>query len=102
VLVNAGMIWLVRVLYHHTSMLSAAADLGLTSLAVVFATWAAYRSGSAWLALWCFFLLQAFFVWLPAGDRRRWAPQLPAEDGAAFERARRAAETALRRLAQSQ
>ena len=35
-------------------------------LGAAFAVWAAQRSGSAWLALWCFFLVQAFHVLIPA------------------------------------
>jgi len=99
VLLHVGMIWLVRSLYHHSSAVTAVADLGLTLLAAAFATWAANRTGSAWLALWCFFLVQAFFVLLPTPRGARRCAQPAAEDGVAFERAHRAAEAAVRRMA---
>lgn len=99
-LLHVGLIWLARSLYHHSSVLSALADLALSVLAVAFAVWAAGRSGSPWLALWCFFLLQAFFVLLPAaiGDDAARARAGHDEDGEAFERAHRAAQAALRRM----
>lgn len=110
VLWHVGMIWLVRSLYHHSSLLTALADLALTALAVAFAAWAASRSGSAWLALWCFFLVQAFFVVLPGlqpaatadGSRANGAPgSARAGDDDAFERAHRVAQAALRRLVET-
>jgi hypothetical protein len=101
VLLHVGMIWLARSLYHHSSMLTALADLGLNVLAVAFAAWAASRSGSAWLALWCFFLVQAFFVLLPAILGSGAHAGARAEDGEAFERAHRAAQAALRRLVET-
>ena len=97
VMLHIGLIWLFRSLYHHASALSTLADLGLTVLAAAFGAWALSRSGSAWLALWCFFLVQAFFVVLPAGASDGTC-ESAAEDGAAFERAHRAAQAALRRL----
>jgi hypothetical protein len=109
VLLHACMIWLVRSLYHHSSVLSALGDLALSTLAVAFAAWAASRSGSVWLALWCFFLVQAFFALLPSpmggaiggaiGGGARGGARV--EDGEAFERAHRAAQAALRRLAET-
>lgn len=106
VLLHIGLIWLVRSLYRYSSLLSALADLALTALAAAFAVWAAQRAGSAWLSLWCFFLVQAFHAWLPAAIR---ADALAAgtlrgaraRGGADFERAHRAAEAALRRLAET-
>ncbi len=77
------------------SRISASALLG-----AAFAVWAAQRSGSAWLALWCFFLVQAFHVLIPATltQTRQAAPDA-ADD--AFARAHRAAEAAVRRLSSS-
>ena len=66
VLVHVGLVWLVRSLYYYSGVLPALADLGLSVLGAAFAVWAAQRSGTAWLALWCFFLAQAFFVLIPA------------------------------------
>ena len=76
------------------------ADLGLSALGAAFAAWAAQRSGSAWLALWCFFLVQAFHVCIPAHRwRARQRASTPTDD--AFSRAHRAAEAAVRRLSSS-
>jgi len=99
VLLHVALIWVVRALYRYSSVLSALADLALTALAAAFAVWAAARTGSAWLALWCFFLVQAFHAWLPETLRGR-VPR-DSHRGDDFERARRAAEAALRRLAET-
>ncbi len=96
VLLHVGLAWLVRSLYRYSGLLAALADLGLSLLGAAFAVWAAQRSGSAWLALWCFFLVQAFHALIPpALARGRMAPDA-ADDG--FARAHRAAEAAVRRL----
>ncbi|MGD8976639.1 MAG: hypothetical protein PVG91_03480 [Gammaproteobacteria bacterium] len=98
-LVHALMIWLVRVLYFHDRALPALTDLGLGLVAVAAAVWAVAGSGSLFLALWSYFLIQALFVLIPgsrASGRKR-DPAIPADAG--FERAHRSAESALRRLA---
>jgi hypothetical protein len=97
VLVHVGLVWLVRSLYHYSSLLPALADLVVSLLGAAFAAWAAQRSGSAWLALWCFFLAQAFHALIPPTLAKRGdAGADGAED--AFARAHRAAESAVRRL----
>jgi hypothetical protein len=97
VLVHVGLVWLVRSLYYYSGLLPALADLGLSLLAVAFGAWAAQRSGSVWLAFWCFFLVQAFFVLIPRTlTGRSTAPGGEADD--AFASAHRAAESAVRRL----
>ncbi len=105
---HIAVLWLVRALYFHSSLLTAIADLGVALLGAVFAAWAALRSGSALLAFWCFFLVQAFSALIPPALRsaatRAEGPELHGEDGTrydptTFERAHRAAEAALRRLA---
>jgi hypothetical protein len=99
VLVHIGLVWLVRALYHYASSLPALADLCLALLGAAFGVWAAQRSGSAWLALWCFFLVQAFHVLIPSTLTQRAAAASGAND--AFARAQRAAEAAARRLSSS-
>lgn len=96
-LFHMGLIWLIRSLYFHASLLGALADLGLNGLALATALWAAERTGSVFLSLWCFFLAQALFVAIPAWARQ---PGSPADGLAedAFQQAHRAAEAALRRL----
>lgn len=97
VLIHVGMLWLVRSLYFYSGVLPAVADLGLSALGIAFAVWAAQRSGSAALALWCFFLVQAFHVLIPAAIEKH-ASKLANDDDQAFTRAHRAAEAAVRRL----
>lgn len=97
VLAHLGLVWLVRSLYYYSGLVPAIADVGLTALAAAFAAWAAMRSESAWLALWCFFFVQAFHVAIPASLARSTPPaERPVDD--AFARAHRAAEAAVRRL----
>jgi hypothetical protein len=98
VLVHLGAVWLVRSLYYYSGLLPALADLGLTLLGAAFAVWAAQRADSAWLAFWCFFLVQAFHVSIPASLTRGNTPDAPDD---AFARAHRAAEGAVRRLSSS-
>jgi hypothetical protein len=98
VLAHLGAVWLVRSLYYYSGLLPAVADLGITLLGAAFAVWAAQRADSAWLAFWCFFLVQAFHVSIPKSLTRRSALDTP--DGA-FARAHRAAEAAVRRLSSS-
>jgi hypothetical protein len=95
VLIHAGLAWLVRSLYFAHGLLAALAELGLVMLGLAFAVWAASRSGSALLAFWCFFLVQAFHALVPAAFGRRTAEP---RDEQAFTRAQRAAEAALQRM----
>ena len=97
VLAHLGGLWLARALYYYSGLLSALADLALAALGAAFAVWAAQRSGSAWLALWCFFLVQALHVLIPRSLMARSAAALEGS-GDAFARAHRAAEAAVRRL----
>ncbi len=94
-LVHVALVWLVRSLYHYSSVLAALADFGLGLLGAAFAAWAAQRSGSAWLAFWCFFLAQSFHVLIPASFGTR--PERASPDDT-FSRAHRAAQAAVRRL----
>ncbi len=98
VLVHVAMLWIARSLYRYSGFLPVLADLCLNALALAFAYWAATRTGSAFIALWCFFLAQALHVLIPEQIRniRR---RTPAPDsGQAFGQAHRSAEDALRRL----
>lgn len=97
VLAHLGLVWLVRSLYYYSGLVPAIADLGLTALGAAFAAWAALRSESAWLALWCFFLVQAFHVSIPESLTRSAAPARRLADDA-FARAHRAADAAVRRM----
>lgn len=95
VLVHVGLVWLTRSLYYYSGLMPALIDFGLSLLGTAFAVWSAQRTGSFGLALWCFFLAQAFHVLIPETVRPG-RERVEAED--AFRRAHRAAEAAVRRL----
>jgi len=94
-LAHAGAIWLVRSLYAYSGVLPAIADLALTGFSLLGAAWALSRTGSVFMGTWCFFLLQALWVAIPASLRE---PRAPDHDDTRFERARRSAEAALGQL----
>ena len=98
---SVALIWLVRSLYCYSGVLPALADLGLGLLGAAFAVWAAQRSGGAWLAFWCFFLVQAFHVLIPPAVGAGTDDGSAAADDA-FARAQRAADAAVRRLSAAQ
>jgi hypothetical protein len=98
-LIHVGAIWLIRSLYFYSGVMPALMDLGLSSLSISATVWAITRSGSVFLATWCFFLVQALFVAIPpAIKRKRVAQQNAAADCENFELARRQADQALRQL----
>ena len=94
-MVHLGIVWLVRSAYFHSSLPGALGDLVLAGLGVAAGAWAASQSGSLFLTLWCFFLVQALFVHIHPKTRER-GPDAGPDDR--FARAHRAAEAALRRL----
>ena len=98
-LIHVGAIWLVRSLYFYAGVLPALMDLGLSTLSVSATVWAITRSGSVFLATWCFFLVQALFVTIPpaVGGKKTTAKNL-APNNDKFEQARRQADRALRQL----
>ena len=99
VLIHVGAVWLIRSLYFYSSVVPALIDLGLNALSVSTAIWAVSRSGSVFLAVWCFFLVQALFIAIPPALNRkaRSGNTAPADDQK-FQHARRRAEAALRQL----
>jgi hypothetical protein len=102
VAVHLGTVWLVRSLYFYSSALSALADLGLNGLALAAAVTAITRTGSVFLGIWCFFLVQALFVVIPKSLNRRSGAGAGHADEDRFQHAYRAAETAVRKLLSSQ
>jgi len=98
-LIHVGALWLVRSLYFYSGVLSALLDLGISALSVSATVWAMTRSGSVFLATWCFFLVQALFVTIPptvsARPQQQRNTAVESED---FERAKRRADQALRQL----
>jgi len=97
--IQLGMIWLIRSLYYYSSVLASLADLGLSSLSLVVALWAWSSTHSLLMSFWCFFLVQALFVFIPrklakSGDKV--TDSRLTEDP--FDRAHRVAEVAVRKL----
>jgi len=99
VLLQAGLIWLVRSLYFHSSLTVAALDFGLVSAGLAASAWAMLNTGSLAAALWSFFLVQALFCWLPQVSARQSARD--AARHSPFQTAHRVAEDAVRKLSQS-
>jgi ABC-type transport system involved in multi-copper enzyme maturation permease subunit len=97
-LLHVGMLWLIRALFFHASLVSALADLALGLLALAAGLWALAQTGSLLLGLWCFFLVQAGFVAIPPGSAARRPGREPSREDA-FEHAHRIAEAALRKHA---
>jgi hypothetical protein len=98
-LLHLGLIWLIRSLYFYSSLLCALADLALGGFALAAAVWASIHTGSLFLGIWCFFLLQALFVAIPASlDRKASERQSPPHREDRFRHAHRAAESAMRKL----
>ncbi len=98
-LIHVAAVWLVRSLYFYSGLFPALMDLGLSALSISATVWAISRSGSVFLATWCFFLVQALFVAIPPAVKSR--PQAQRKTGLeskTFEHARRQADKALRQL----
>lgn len=89
-------LWLTRSLYRYQSLWQAGADAALSLFAVAAGVLALRHSQSLFLALWCFFLVQAATAWIPRGPR-----STPPPAGDRYDQAQRSAEAALRRLASS-
>ncbi len=99
VLVHVSAIWLVRSSYFYSGVMPALMDLGVSALSVSAAVWAISRSGSVFLATWCFFLVQALFVTIPpALTRNQKSQRNTSIENENFDHARRQADRALRQL----
>ena len=98
-LIHVGAVWLVRSLYFYAGFVPALMDLGISALSVSATVWAITRSGSVFLATWCFFLVQALFVTIPpAVTKKSRSDKSVAVDNESFEVAKRQADAALRHL----
>jgi hypothetical protein len=100
------LLWLVRALFTCSRPIEAGLELALTLLAASFATVAAVRTGSVFLASWTFVLVMALGAAIPALVRRWTEPKLetvPSDDpNRGFARASKAADEALQRIATRQ
>jgi len=96
------MIWIMRSLYFYNSVFSALTDLALTGMSLVVAIWAMSVSGSVFLSFWCFFLMQALFVYIPKNfvSTEKTEQVYPICDDK-FEHAYHAAEIAVSKLINS-
>ena len=102
VLIQAGIVWLVRSLYFHASMFAAALDFGLVSAGLAASAWAMVNTGSLAGALWSFFLVQALFCWIPAFAHKRTEQIYSSQqDQSTFQSAHRVALDAVRKLTQA-
>ena len=98
-LIHVAVIWLLRSLYFYSGVMPALMDLGLSALSVSATVWAISRSGSVFLATWCFFLVQALFVGIPGRIGHKHPDRHPDPDpGDRFQHAYRIAEGELRKL----
>ena len=91
------MVWLIRSLYFHSSVLPALIDFGLCGFGLLAAVATALHTHSIFLTIWSFFLLQALFVAIPSViNPRRTEPNDQSEQ--CFKRALHTAEAAVRRI----
>lgn len=97
-LLHLGLIWLIRSLYFYTGILPALLDLGLSGMALLIALGAGLHTGSFFIGLWCFFLAQALFVFIPASMHRKSRGDAGTAQEDRFEHAHRVATDAVRKL----
>jgi len=98
-LLHLALVWLIRSLYYYSSALSALLDLGLSGFSLTTALWVASWTGSFFLTLWCFFLMQALFTAIPSNWKPGTASRSRSDDDSdRFELAYRAAQSAVRKL----
>ena len=98
-LIHVTAVWLLRSLYFHSGVVPALLDLGLSALSVSASVWAITRTGSVFLAIWTFFLVQALFVMIPPSLLGKTRPEREIEPcDESFRQARRRADAALRQL----
>ena len=92
-LIHVGAIWLVRSLYTYSGIVPALTDLVLSGLATAGLVWSLSRTGSVFLGVWTFFLVQALYVFIPRSVR-----QVTSPTNYSFDSARRQADAALQQL----
>lgn len=97
-LLQLAFIWLTRSLYFRSGLFGALADLGLHALAFLAGVWALGHSGSVFMALWSFFLVEALFPLLPESRLEKAGCVKDEHLNPHFEQAHRTALTALQKL----
>jgi len=92
-------IWLVRCLYFYSSFVSSLADLALNGSSLLITFVVAGHTSSLFLTLWCFFLIQALFVWIPKSIAKPISTATsPLHDEDNFQQSFRAAQAAVQQL----
>jgi len=92
-------IWLIRSFYYYNSVLSSLTDLVVTAFSLVATVIAWHSTHSLLISLWCFFLIQALYVYIPRQFSGKTLPSIPDSlSGQGFERAYKCAEIAIRKL----
>jgi hypothetical protein len=89
----------MRGLFFHKNLLSVLMDFALSLLALGTSFWAASHTGSVFLSVWCFFLVQAAFVAIPGCRTATSTRSGTASNSQQFDLALRKAEEALRLIA---
>lgn len=97
-LVHVGAIWLVRSLYFYSGVFPSLLDLGLSVTSISAFGWAIERTGSIFLGIWCFFLVQALFVVIPKSFTKSKATPERVVGNDRFDQAERQAKQALQKL----
>jgi hypothetical protein len=101
VFIQAGIVWLVRSLYFHTSIFAALLDFGLVSVGLAASAWAIVNTGSPATAIWSFFLTQSLFGWIPDLAKTKSGGAYGTHPGQPpFQTAHRVAVDAVRKLTQ--
>ncbi len=95
---HTGVIWLIRALYYHNSVLIALLDLGLVVAGIGVSLWTLLHTHSLLLSVWVFFLIQALFTLLPESIAARKSVRSKRQPDDSFETAYQAAQSALRNL----
>ena len=97
-LLHVGAIWLVRSLYFYAGVFPSLLDLGLNVVSISAFGWAIERTGSIFLGIWCFFLVQALFVVIPKSFTKSESEKRHAAEIDRFSHAERQANQALQKL----
>ena len=93
---QVAMIWLTRSIVFHQSILRSLLDLGLIAIGLLAAVWALLQTDSMATALWCFFLVQSLFGYIP-NFKLTSKDHLPAAQDR-FQAAHRVAADAIQKL----
>ena len=102
ILLQLSLIWIVRSLYFHASVLAALLDLVLIIMALAAGIWAILHTGSLMMAVWCFFLCQSLFGAIPEFSRRNNSDEVSSPSAKdRFQTAHRVAQEAVRKLSLS-